>query len=90
MLKRRKYHLDPEKNFDPEMIHLDPEISDILKIQGENESATEKFISERKKMSKSINDTHTEYASVEDPLHMHRTESNVVTLISEIPNIISK
>lgn len=44
MLKRRKYHLDPEKNFDPEMIHLDPEISDILKIQGENESVTEKFI----------------------------------------------
>ena len=30
-----------------------------------------------------------QYASVEDPLNMHRTVSNEAYLISEIPNIIN-
>lgn len=34
-----------------------------------------------------MNDTETEYASVEDLLNMHRTISNKTTLISEIPNV---
>ena len=34
-----------------------------------------------------MNDTETEYASVEDLLNMHRTVSNKTTLISEIPNV---
>ena len=29
------------------------------------------------------------FASVEDPLNMHRTASNETTLVSEIPNIIN-
>ena len=39
------------------------------------------------RISGSINDTETEYASVEDPLFMHRTASNETTLVS---NIITK
>ena len=34
-----------------------------------------------------MNDTETEYASVEDLLNMHKTVSNKTTLISEIPNV---
>ena len=30
-----------------------------------------------------------EFASVKDPLNMHRTASNEITLVSEIPNIIN-
>ena len=41
-------------------------------------------------MSKSINDTETKYASVEDPLSMHRMVSNETTLFSELPNIINE
>ena len=41
-------------------------------------------------MSESINDTETEYASVGDPLNMHRTASNETTLVAEIPNIINE
>ena len=41
-------------------------------------------------MSESINDTDTEYASVEDPLSMHRPESNEASLVFEIPNIINE
>ena len=35
-------------------------------------------------------DPETEYASVEDPLSMHRTASNETTLISEFPNITNE
>ena len=38
-------------------------------------------------MSEVINDTETEYASVEGLLNMHRTVSNITNLISDIPNI---
>ena len=41
-------------------------------------------------MTKNINDrSETEFASVEDPLNMHKTASNETTLASEIPNIIN-
>ena len=36
------------------------------------------------------NASEAEYASVEDPLNMHRTATNKTTLISEIPNIIDE
>ena len=39
-------------------------------------------------MNESINDTETEYASVEDLLSMHRTALNKKTLISGISNIV--
>ena len=41
-------------------------------------------------MSESINDTETEYASVEDSLNMHRIALNETTLVSEIPSIINE
>ena len=40
--------------------------------------------------TKSINDTETEYISVENPLIMHNTASNETTLFSETPNIINE
>ena len=41
-------------------------------------------------MTEKINDrSKTEFASDEDPLKMHRTASNEITLVSEIPNIIN-
>ena len=64
--------------------------SGIVKIQWKNERVTEKIISYRTEMSKSINDTETKYASVEDPLSMHRIVSNETTLFSELPNIINE
>ena len=36
------------------------------------------------------NEIEAEYASVEDPLNMHRTAANGTTLISEIPNTINE
>ena len=63
---------------------------EIVEIQGENESATEKIMSDSTEISESINDTKTEYASVEDPLSMYRTASNETILISEIPNIMKE
>ena len=36
------------------------------------------------------NASETEYASVEDPLNMHKTETNGTTLISEIFNRINE
>ena len=36
------------------------------------------------------NESETEFASVEDPLNMHRTASSETTLVSEIPNIIDE
>ena len=44
--------------------------SDIVEIQGQNKTVTEKIISDRKKISENRNDTETEYDSVEDPLNM--------------------
>ena len=40
-------------------------------------------------MNDHVNDprTKTEFASVEEPLNMHRTASNETTLVSEIPSI---
>ena len=32
----------------------------------------------------------TEFASVEDPLNMHRTASNETTLVFEIPSIVNE
>ena len=37
-----------------------------------------------------IDRSKTDFASVEDPLKMHRTASNEATLVSEIPNIINE
>ena len=62
--------------------------SDIVEIQGEIESATEKIIFDSTQMSGSINDNKTVYTLVEDPLSMHRTALDDTNLISEIPNII--
>lgn len=39
-------------------------------------------------MRESINDTKTDYTSVEDPINMHRTASNKATPVSDIPDII--
>ena len=53
---------------------------DIFEIQGENDSATEKAVSDRKEMSEGINtEEETEYALIEDPLNMNRTVSNEAT-----------
>ena len=62
----------------------------IVEAQGEKEDVTEKVISDGKKMSENINDTETEYATIEDPLSLHRTSSNATSVISEIPNIINE
>ena len=40
----------------------------IIEIQGEIESVTEEIISVEKEISENINDTETEYASLEVPL----------------------
>ena len=63
---------------------------DIVEIQVEIESFIEKIILDGTEMSERINDTGTEYASVEDPLNTHKTTWNEVTLILEIPSIIKK
>ena len=42
-------------------------------------------------MTENINDrSETEFASVEDPLNMHKTPSNETTRAIEIPNIINE
>ena len=42
-------------------------------------------------MTENINDrSETKFASVEDPLNMHKTPSNETTLAIEIPNIINE
>ena len=64
--------------------------SDIAEIQGQSECVTEKNVSDRKESTENINDrSETEFASVEDPLNMHRIASNETTLVSDIPNIIN-
>ena len=41
------------------------------------------------RIHKKVISNETEYASVENPLGMHRTASNDKDLVSEIPNIIN-
>ena len=66
-------------------------LSDIAEIQGQFECINKKNDSDRKEMSKNINDrSETEFALVQDPLNMHRTASDETILISDIPNIINK
>ena len=61
--------------------------SDNAKIQRENEGVNEKTTNDGNKMSENINNTESEadYASVEDPLNMHRTASDETTLVPEVP-----
>ena len=56
-------------------------------VQGENQCSWKSIIH-----GEGISDTDNErgYASVQDPLNLHRTVSNEATLISEIPNVISE
>ena len=64
--------------------------SDIVEIKGQTDCVTSKNISDGKEITENINDrSETEFASVEDPLILHRTASNETTLVSEIPNIIN-
>ena len=64
--------------------------SDIVKIQGQSECVSKKNVSNRKESTENINDrSETEFALVEDPLNMHRTASNEISLVSDIPNIIN-
>ena len=66
-------------------------LSDIAEIPGQFECINKKNDSDRKEMSKNINDrSETEFALVQDPLNMHRTASDETILISDIPNIINK
>ena len=61
--------------------------SDIVEIQGQSESVTEKNTSDRKEITENINDRRgAEFASVEDPLNMYRTALNEIALVSEILN----
>ena len=65
--------------------------SDVVEIQGQSESVTEKIISNGKEMTGNWNNrSETEFNSVEDPLNMHRTVLNQTILVSEIPNIINQ
>ena len=65
---------------------------DINENQEESESVTENGISDGKEMNKNNNENarEAEYASVEDPLNIHRSATNETTPISEIPNIINE
>ena len=60
--------------------------SDIVEIQGETEKGTGESICNAKE---NVNESETEYASVEDPRNIHRTASNETTLVSDIPNIVN-
>ena len=61
----------------------------LLKFK-RNLSVLLKNISDEKEMTKNANGrSETEFASVEDPLNIHRTASCETTLVSEIPNIIN-
>ena len=66
--------------------------SDNNENQEETESVTENGILDGKEMSKNNNEntSEAEYASVEDPLNMHRTATNKTTLISQIPSVINE
>ena len=57
-------------------------------MQGESLQKKKK-ISDGKELIENINyRNETEFASVKDPLNIHRTGSNETTLVSEIPNVI--
>ena len=56
--------------------------SDFVEMQGETEKGTAESI-------ENVNESEAEYASVEDPLNIHRTTSNETTLVCDIPNIVS-
>ena len=60
--------------------------SDFVEMQGGTEKGTAEIICNAKE---NVNETETEYASVEDPLNIHRTASNETTLVSDIPNIVN-
>ena len=64
--------------------------SDIVEIQEENECVTEKVFSDEKELGENMNDAEIDYASVENPLNIHRFPLNEATLISEIPNLINE
>ena len=65
--------------------------SDINENQEETGSVTENGISDGKQMNKNNNEntSEVEYASVKDPLNMHRTAINGTFLICGIPNTIN-
>ena len=60
--------------------------SDFVERQGETEKGTAESICNAKE---NVNESETEYASVEEPLNTHRTSSNETTLVSDIPNIVN-
>ena len=62
----------------------------IIEIQGQFGCVTKKNVSDEKGITENINDrSKTEFASLEDPLNIHRIASNETTLVSEILNIIN-
>ena len=67
---------------------------DVLNFSdiNENQEETEGVISNGKEMNTNNNEnkSEAEYASVEDPLNIHRTSTNETTLISETTNIINE
>ena len=60
--------------------------SDFAEMQGEIEKGTAESICNAKE---NVNESETEYASVEDPPNIHSTASNETTLASDIPNIVN-
>ena len=60
--------------------------SDFVELQGETEKGTAESICNPKE---NVNESESEYASVEDRLNIHRTASKETTLVSAIPNIVS-
>ena len=62
----------------------------IIESQGQNESVIGKTIFDKKEESVNKNDIETIYTSIEDPINMDKTASNVRNLVSEIPIIISE
>ena len=59
--------------------------SDFVEMQGETEKGTAESICNAKD---NVNESGTEYTSVEDPLNIHRTVSNETTLVSNIPTFL--
>ena len=52
--------------------------SDIAETQEENKSVTEKVISGGKEISENMNNAEIEYASVKDPLSVHRVRDSKI------------
>ena len=65
--------------------------SDIVEINGKNESVNGKIVSDGKETREKINDTESaaDYVPVENPLNMNRTTSNNKTLLSKKRSINS-